>query len=72
MKQQIAKTKKRAAAKPAPLYTLDVPASDLEAMHAGLALRANAWRDAHNAATARLGSILERTDAVLERFAQKH
>jgi hypothetical protein len=72
LKHQIAKTRKRTAVKPAPIRTLELPADDLGAMHAGLACRVSAWRDAHNAATARLGALLERTDLILDRFAQKH
>jgi hypothetical protein len=72
LKQQIAKTKKRAQQAPAFVQALDIPADELSAMHTGLVRRMNAWREAHDAAAARLDAILARTDSILERCAPKH
>jgi hypothetical protein len=47
--------------------TLDQEAAELEALHSGLRRHLTAWRGAHESATVRLGAVMARIDAVLER-----
>ena len=42
-------------------------AGELDALHAGLVRHLAAWRDAHEAAIFRLGAVMARMDAILER-----
>lgn len=47
--------------------TLNDEAGELEAMHQGLRRHVVAWRDANEAAIMRLGAMMARIDAILER-----
>jgi hypothetical protein len=47
--------------------TLKQEAGELEALHSGLRRHLTAWRGAHESATLRLGAVMARIDAVLER-----
>jgi hypothetical protein len=47
--------------------TLDDEALELEALNQGLRRHVAAWRDANEAAIMRLGAMMARIDAILER-----
>lgn len=47
--------------------TLDDEAGELEALHTGLRRHLTAWRDANESAIMRLGAVMARIDAILER-----
>ena len=47
--------------------TLDDEAGELEALHVGLRRHLSAWRDANESAIMRLGAVMARIDAILER-----
>jgi hypothetical protein len=47
--------------------TLDDEALELEALHQGLRRHVTAWRDANETAIMRLGAMMARIDAILER-----
>ncbi len=47
--------------------TLDDEAGELEALHTGLRRHLTAWRDANESAIMRLGAVMARIDALLER-----
>jgi hypothetical protein len=51
--------------------TLDQEAGELDALHAGLVRHLTVWRDAHEAAVMRLGAVMARMDAVLERMERR-
>lgn len=46
---------------------LEQEAGELDALHAGLVRHLDAWRGAHDATILRLGAVMARMDAVLER-----
>jgi hypothetical protein len=46
---------------------LDDEAGELEALHTGLRRHLTAWRDANESAIMRLGAVMARIDAILER-----
>ena len=46
---------------------LEQEAGELDALHAGLVRHLDAWRGAHDATVLRLGAVMARMDAVLER-----
>jgi len=46
---------------------LEQEAAELDALHTGLVRHLTVWRDAHEAAILRLGAVMARMDAVLER-----
>jgi hypothetical protein len=48
--------------------TLDDEALQLEALHQGLQRHVTAWRDANEAAIMRLGAMMARIDAIVERI----
>jgi hypothetical protein len=47
--------------------TLDDEALELETLHQGLRRHVTSWRDANEAAIMRLGAMMARIDAILER-----
>jgi hypothetical protein len=47
--------------------TLAQEAGELDALHTGLVRHLTVWRDAHEAAIFRLGAVMARMDAILER-----
>lgn len=47
--------------------TLEDEARELESLHEGLRRHLTAWRDANESAILRLGSVMARIDAILER-----
>lgn len=51
--------------------TLDDEALELEALHQGLRRHVVAWRDANEAAIMRLGAVMARIDAILERVERR-
>jgi hypothetical protein len=48
--------------------TLDDEARELETLHLGLRRHLCAWRDAHETAILRLGAVMARIDAMVERL----
>jgi hypothetical protein len=54
----------------APAYarTLGTESDELATLHVGLQRHAGAWRAAHESAVESLTSVLQRMDAILERF----
>ena len=46
---------------------LNQEASELDALHTGLVRHLSAWREAHEGAILRLGAVMARIDAILER-----
>ena len=46
-------------------------AHELDALHTGLVRHLSAWRDAHETAIFRLGAVMARMDAVLERIERR-
>jgi hypothetical protein len=46
---------------------LELEAGELDALHSGLVRHLGAWRDAHEAAILRMGAVMARMDAILER-----
>lgn len=46
---------------------LELETGELDALHAGLVRHLSAWRDAHEAAILRMGAVMARMDAILER-----
>lgn len=46
-------------------------AGELEALHTGLVRHLTVWRDAHEAAIFRLGAVMARMDAILERIERR-
>jgi hypothetical protein len=55
---------------PVPAFTqsLDHEAGDLAALHEGLVQHLTSWREAHEAAILRLGAVMARIDAMVERI----
>ncbi len=55
---------------PVPAYveTLGHESGELEALHAGLVNHLATWREAHEAAILRLGAVMARIDAMVERI----
>lgn len=51
--------------------TLEQEAGELGALHTGLVRHLDAWRDAHEAAIMRLGAVMARIDAILERVERR-
>jgi hypothetical protein len=47
--------------------TLDQEAGELEALHVGLRRHLTVWRDANESVIMRLGAVMARIDAILER-----
>ena len=47
---------------------LDDEAHELEALHQGLCRHLSVWRDAHEAAIMRLGAVMARIDAMVDRI----
>lgn len=50
---------------------LDGEALQLEALHQGLRRHVTAWRDANESAIMRLGAMMARIDAILERVERR-
>jgi len=46
---------------------LELEAGELDALHSGLIRHFDAWRAAHEAAILKLGAVMARMDALLER-----
>jgi hypothetical protein len=51
--------------------TLEQEAGELHALHAGLVRHLSAWRDAHETAIMRLGAVMARIDAMVERIERR-
>jgi hypothetical protein len=51
--------------------TLNDEAIELETLHQGLRRHVTSWRDANEAAIMRLGAMMARIDAILERVDQR-
>jgi hypothetical protein len=58
---------KKQTAQPTLSQTLNEEAGELEALHVGLRRHLSAWRDANESAIMRLGAVMARIDAILER-----
>jgi len=51
--------------------TLDREAHELDTLHTGLVRHLSVWREAHEAAILRLGAVMARMDAILERVERR-
>jgi hypothetical protein len=64
---QTTQARTQIAARRAIAPTLETEAAELDALHTGLVRHLSAWREAHEAAILRLGAVMARMDAILER-----
>lgn len=51
---------------------LDEEAGELTALHSGLVRHLSVWRDAHETAIMRIGAVMARMDAMLERIERRN